>query len=106
MAPAAARGVDSVMRGTIRQAGACRPWKERLPGAGPAMARSAEGEQARTPGARIAGARGSVTAAAAVTHAHVALAPLVHAVDQFLAAAGQPVGATDLVRRQCAPLRR
>src|SRR6478736_2093486 len=73
--------------------GASHPWR----------ARSAEGEQPRSPGARIA-ARGAVAAAAAVADAHVALTALVHAVDEFLSTAGEPVGATDLVRRQSATL--
>src|SRR3546814_19810976 len=52
---------------------------------------SLEGEQPRAPCARVA-APAAVAAAASVADAAVALAARVHAVDQFLAAALQPVG--------------
>src|SRR5690606_16304240 len=55
---------------------------------------SLEGEQPRAPGARVA-APATVAAAAAVADADVALASRMHAVDQFLAAALQPVGLAD-----------
>src|SRR3546814_5352132 len=52
---------------------------------------SLEGEQPRAPGARVT-APAAVAAAAAVADADIALAARVHAVDQLLAAALQPVG--------------
>src|SRR3546814_8101967 len=55
---------------------------------------SLEGEQPRAPGARVA-APAAVAAAAAVADADIALAARVHAVDQLLAAALQPVGLAD-----------
>src|SRR5690606_15537088 len=55
---------------------------------------SAELEHARAPAADVGGAAAGIAAAAAVAGAEIALAALVHAVDQFLAAAVQPVGAT------------
>src|SRR6478735_2904868 len=75
-------------------------------GAGSAMrARgSAELENARTPAARVGLARGRVAAAAAVAGAEFAVAPHVHAVDEFVAARFQPVGAAQLRRLQAAAL--
>src|SRR5690606_3961065 len=58
---------------------------------------SLEGEHPRAPGARVA-APAAVAAAAAVANAHAARAAGVHAVDQFLAAAFQPVGPADAGR--------
>src|SRR3546814_9472367 len=63
---------------------------------------SLEGEQPRAPGARVT-APAAVAAAAAVADADIALAARVHAVDQLLAAALQPVGLADGGRLDAAP---
>src|SRR5690606_8414911 len=71
------------------------------PSAARGDAGSLEGEHSRAPGARVT-APATVAAAAAVADAHVALAAGVHAVDQFLAAALQPVGLADAGRLDAA----
>src|SRR5690606_8360451 len=67
--------------------------------------RSSELEHARAPRAHVAAGATAVAAGTAVAPAHAALAAAaVHALDQLLAAAVEPLGAADLVRLQAAAL--
>src|SRR5690606_7710256 len=56
---------------------------------------SAEAEQARAPGAGVAGAAVAAAVAVAEAEAAVAAAAAAHALDQFVAAGVQPLGAAD-----------